>query len=138
VREAAHLVPPIRTERTPENEAAFLAALSDGYSIFRAAKAASIGRTTAYEWRDADEDFKNRWLEAVENGTDTLEDEARDRAMDDSDTLLIFTLKARRPEKYRDNVNHNHSGNLNILLANYVPTIEGESEEIKVIGEGDG
>jgi hypothetical protein len=37
-------------------------------------------------------------------GTDALEDEALRRAKDKSDTLLIFLLKARRPEKYKDRV----------------------------------
>jgi transposase len=123
---------PDRTKRTPEMEQAFLDALCDGYSVNRAAKAAGIGRRTAYEWRDADPEFKQRWLEAVEAGTDTLEDEARDRAMDTSDTLLIFTLKARRPEKYRENVNLNHSGTITVTATNFA-VIDAKAEEVKLI-----
>lgn len=40
--------------------------------------------------------------DAIEAGMDELEDVARQRATDSSDTLLIFLLKARRPEKYRE------------------------------------
>ena len=32
------------------------------------------------------------------------------RAIDGSDTLLIFMLKARRPEKFKDRQSHEHSG----------------------------
>jgi hypothetical protein len=39
-----------------------------------------------------------------------LEDEALRRAKDKSDTLLIFLLKARRPEKYKDRISTEHSG----------------------------
>jgi hypothetical protein len=39
--------------RTPEKEIAFLAALSATANVARACDAAGIGRTTAYEWREA-------------------------------------------------------------------------------------
>jgi hypothetical protein len=35
-------------------------------------------------------------------GIDALEDECIHRAMDGSDTLLMFMLRARRPDKFRD------------------------------------
>lgn len=108
-----------RTIRTPEKEAAFLEALTKGLSITAAAKDAGVGRRTAYEWREEDEAFRQIWDDAVEAGTDVLEDEAKRRAADGvdepvfykgdicghvrkySDTLIIFLLKARR-DKYRD------------------------------------
>lgn len=46
--------------------------------------------------------FAAEWDEAVDEGTDVLEDVAFRRAVDGSDRLLIFLLKARRPEKFRD------------------------------------
>src|SRR5206468_803097 len=58
----------------------------------------------AYDLRCADEQFADAWEDALEAGTQVLEDEARRRALDRSDTLLIFLLKARRPHVYRDNV----------------------------------
>ena len=39
---------------------------------------------------------------AIDAGTDQLEDIARQRAAEQSDTLMIFLLKGRRPEKYRE------------------------------------
>lgn len=59
--------------------------------------AAGISKSHAYELRQRDEDFALRWADAIEEGTERLEEEARRRAMDGSDTLLIFLLKARRP-----------------------------------------
>ena len=71
---------------------------------------AEIGRTAAYKWRDDDEAFAAEWEDAIEEGTDALEDEAIRRAKDKSDTLLIFMLKARRPEKFKDRAETTHKG----------------------------
>jgi transposase len=126
-----------RALRTPENEELFLEALAEGFSVRAAAKTIGAGRRTVYDWRDADPEFKKRWDEAIEDGTDTLEDAARARALDTSDTLLIFTLKARRPEKYRENVNLNHSGTITVTATNFA-VIDAKAEEVKLIGEGNG
>ena len=115
--------PPDRTKRTPEKEDRFIEALRNGSGVvLDACQEIGIGRRTAYEWREADPDFRARWEEAVEESTDRLEKEAYRRAHDGcekpiyhqgaecgrvkeySDTLLIFLMKGRRPEKYRDRV----------------------------------
>lgn len=114
------------TKATPEKEvndlakAQFIAALMDGATITVAAETAGIDRKTAYRWRESDADFGAAWDEALEAGTDRLEEEAIRRARDGvtkpvfqggqevgqvqeySDTLLIFMLKARRPDKFRE------------------------------------
>jgi hypothetical protein len=82
----------------------FLDVLASGVTASAAASAAGIGRQTAYDLRNSDEEFAAGWEDALEAGTQLLEDEARRRALDRSDTLLIFLLKARRPHVYRDNV----------------------------------
>lgn len=74
-----------------------------------------------YRDREADDEFRRDWEDAIEAGTDRMEDEMLRRAVEGvdepiyqggkkagtvkrySDTLMIFSLKARRPEKYRDN-----------------------------------
>lgn len=117
-----------RTTRTPKKDAAFLDGLRDGLSVTAACLDAGISRRTAYEWRDADDEFRSRWDEAVEEGTDRLEDEAQRRARDGvtepvfykgdvvgqvqrySDTLMIFLLKARRPDKFKDRVTNELTG----------------------------
>ncbi len=109
-----------RIKRTDERKSRFLAMLAEGGSVAAAAKQAKIGRRTAYEWRAADPEFATAWDEAIEVGTDALEDEAVRRARDGvdepvyyqgekcgvvrrySDTLLIFMLKARRRDKFAD------------------------------------
>lgn len=106
----------------------FLESLSSGTSITTACKTARVGRSTAFDHRQRDEDFALAWHEAAEAGADLLEDEARRRAAEGtlkpvyqggklvgeireySDTLLIFLLKGKRPETYRDNVKVEHSG----------------------------
>lgn len=80
----------------------FLDALEAGLSIAAAARAAGVGRQTVYDWRRREPEFGAAWDAAVETGTDRLEDEAHKRALTQSDTLMIFLLKARRPEKFRD------------------------------------
>lgn len=101
-----------------------LEALRSGLSISSAATAAGIGRTAIYAWRNDDESFAADWDDALESGADRLEDELLRRAMEGtdkpvfqrgelvgyireySDTSLIFALKARRPEKYRERYDH--------------------------------
>src|SRR5262249_8027880 len=91
-----------RTKRMDEKRVKLLASLAEGNSVARAAADAGVGRTTAYEWREADAAFAQAWDDAVEAGTDALEDEAVKRAKSGSDTLLIFMLKARRREKFAE------------------------------------
>lgn len=67
--------------------------------------AAGIGRRTWYDWIEEDRLFSALVHEAREEVADELEKVAFDRALakDGSDRLLMFMLKAHRPEKYRDN-----------------------------------
>jgi transposase-like protein len=90
------------TSCTPEKRAKILADLTEGASISRAAQAAGVPRSTLYLWRRTDKVFAEAMAEALETGTDLLEDEALRRAKEYSDALLIFLLKARRPYKYVD------------------------------------
>ncbi|MDH3231012.1 MAG: hypothetical protein OEN55_14580 [Alphaproteobacteria bacterium] len=109
-----------RSKRTAAREKRFLAALGRGVSVAGAAAEAGICRAFAYRWRAADAGFAARWDAAYEEGTDTLEDEARRRAVQGtetpvyyagrkigvirrcSDALLMFLLRGRRREKYRE------------------------------------
>lgn len=133
-----------RTDRTVlRARETFIAQLAQGASITMAAERAGVGRTTAYEWKAADEAFAALWEEALEAGIDRLEDEARRRAVhgvekpvvamgkiarnDDgtvlmireySDTLLALMLKAKKPDQYRERVDANlkHSGGLTVSI----------------------
>ena len=77
--------------------------------VAEACKAAGIGRRTAYDERQRDEQFALAWADVLEEATEELEQVAVRRAREGSDTLLIFLLKARRPDVYRDNVKVAHS-----------------------------
>jgi hypothetical protein len=118
-----------RTKRTPKKEEKFLTMLREtGGNVSRACEATGVRRATVYGWRSGDPLFAQAWDEAVEQGLDELEQEARRRAFhgtdrpvfykgeecgairEYSDTLMIFLLKGGRPQKYRENVSHEHTG----------------------------
>ena len=59
-------------------------------------------------------DFAQAWEEAIEQAVDILEAEAWQRARKKSDILMIFLLKAHKPEKYREKVSLHHSGRIDV------------------------
>lgn len=89
-----------RTSRTDRARETFLGTLRETCNVSEAARAAKIGRSTAYDWRDADEAFAAAWDDAEEEAVDALEMRARERAMDNSDRMMEILLKAHRPDKY--------------------------------------
>lgn len=114
----------------PDKKLGFLAVLAEGCQVGKACAAVGIHRSTAYDWRDQDEEFAAAWDNAMKVGVSALEDEAHRRAFDGhdepvfhqgmrtdsvkkySDTLAIFLLKSHAPEKYRDNSRVELSGSL--------------------------
>jgi hypothetical protein len=100
--------------------APFLDALGKSAVVLLACRAAGVSRATVYRHRARSGRFARRWDDALEDAVDMLEAEARRRALhgtdrpvyyrgeavgtvrEYSDTLLIFLLKASRPERYRD------------------------------------
>ena len=96
----------------------FLNALTAGNSVRTAADAAGVTFDEPYKWRATDPAFAARWQHAEEAGTDLIEEEAYRRAVtgvekpvyrggevvghvaDYSDSMLMFLLKSRRPERY--------------------------------------
>lgn len=125
-----------RTARTlKKRRAAFLEALAETANVTHACKQALVPRRTAYQWREDVPKFADAWDDAVELGTDALEDEAVRRAhagvdkpvfyqgevcgaiREYSDTLLIFMLKARRPDKFKERAEVNHKSDpIRVLL----------------------
>jgi hypothetical protein len=81
---------------------AFLAALENTGSVTAAAEAAHMGRSMVYHHKRHDAAFSKLWDESLDIAADTLEDEARQRAFDGSDVLLMFLLKGIRPQKWRE------------------------------------
>ncbi len=123
-----------RTNRTPKKQQAFLDALTLHGNVKEACEASGLPRRSVYDWRDADADFAAAWDAALDVAADTMEREAFRRAVEGvdkpvfgslgskmgtgevgrireySDTLLIFLLKAARPEKYRERTETRHTG----------------------------
>jgi len=97
------------TKMTSDKKDLFLAALCEGKSVASAAKIANISRGMAYVWRSKDPEFAQEWDDAIETGTDALEDLAREQAKA-TPVMTMFLLKARRPEIYKDRVYNEHVG----------------------------
>ena len=110
----------ITQRRKAVGERAFLASLKLGHSVRAAARTAKVSYSEFYRRRERDVEFAKLWEDAENEGIDALEEEARRRAYDGveravyyqgekigsmrqySDQLLMFMLKAKRPDKYRD------------------------------------
>ena len=131
-----------RSARTPAQgkkreklQAAFLTAFRASCTVTQAAKTAGVGRRTHYDWLKADTSYQAQFADLEEEVTETLEREAMRRASEGtlkpvfyqgktcgtireySDTFLIFLLKARRPETYRErsDVNSTVRGTLRMI-----------------------
>lgn len=98
-----------RTIRTTKNRTAVLDALAAGDTVQAACDAVGIGKRSFYDWRHADPDFDAAVETALDQGAEPLLDEARRRALDGSDVLLMFLIKGRRP-RYRESYKHEVSG----------------------------
>lgn len=90
----------------------FLEALAATSLVGEACNIAGISRSYACKQRRNDSEFDEKWTEVLDRSTDALEAVAVKRAAEGSDQLMIFLLKARRPEVYRENINVNHSGEI--------------------------
>lgn len=102
----------IRTDRARE---AFLRVFSETCNVSEACRAANIGRTAAYAWRNEDAGFAADWDEAEQTAIDILEKTAWDRANAGvSDRMLEILLKAHRPDKFVERQKTEHSGHIAI------------------------
>lgn len=108
------------TENIPDWAPAFIEALMTGLSVKDATAKAGVHFTMPFKRRKKDEAFRQAWNEAADIGTRLLEQEAARRAYhgtekpvyykgeqvgtvrEYSDILLMFLLKGRKPEKYRE------------------------------------
>ena len=127
-------------DSTPDWAPVFLGTLMRGTSIAKACKVAGVHETRAFKRRKDDEEFRKAWKDAADIGTDLLEAEAQRRAHHGvlkpvfykgikvgyerkySDLLLIFMLKARKPEVYRDNVQT--GGTINVSVQTNIAAVD--------------
>ena len=105
---------------TSARRAKFLKKLAETGNVSAAARAAKASRSRAYQLKAEDAGFAEEWSDALEMATDALDAEARRRAVDGvdtprfhqgqiagsvkkySDSLLMFLLRAHRPDLYRE------------------------------------
>jgi hypothetical protein len=90
----------MRTIRTPGKRRRVLEALAKGWTADEAARKAGMSRRALFQWRADDSEFRCDYEAAYASGTDCLEAIARRRAVAESDTLLIFLLKTRDPDRF--------------------------------------
>lgn len=121
------------TKLTEDKKRAFLAILADGGSVTKAAGATGMTRQGWYLIREKDPEFAKAWDDAVEAGTDYLEDVATARAVEKSDFLMALMLKARRREKYSDKAEVKQEisgpGGAEIAFRMFAPDTKPESGE---------
>jgi hypothetical protein len=116
--------------------------------VTRAARDTGVARSTVYHAREHDEAFATAWGDIAEMTLERMEAEAIRRAVDGvdravyyqgmevglerqySDTLLIFLLKAGRPDKYRENINIRHAGELRVS----VPVVAETEDRLLAVG----
>ncbi|EYB68852.1 hypothetical protein DEIPH_ctg017orf0230 [Deinococcus phoenicis] len=120
-----------RTKWTAKKEGQFLEQLAATGNVTRACRASDVSRTSAYDRRDELPAFAAAWDDAVLQYAERLEDEADRRAVEGtvktiyyqglpvgeetqySDTLLMFRLKALKPDAYRERVQQQVVGDPN-------------------------
>lgn len=118
------------TKWTQKREKTFLDLLRETCNVTSACQAIGASRSGAYKRRDENADFAERWDNAIEEALDSIEAEVIRRGVhgiDDpvfyrgeqvsavkrySDNLLMFYLKGRRPEVFKDRSEntHHHDG----------------------------
>lgn len=144
--------------QSAHHKRAFLEAFAEHGNITTAAKSAGISRRVVYKWQEHDADFLVAFHEAEAIATEVLEAEARRRAVEGvtqetpiyqrgehvgtivkteySDTLLIFLLKARAPEKYRETIRVDIRQEAEKLAAKYGLTVTELVERAEAIANG--
>ena len=143
----------------PQQKAKFLAKLlSSAGNVSKAAKAAGISRTAAYEHKSTDADFSGAWDDIINQVVDAMEEELHRRAVKGvqepvfykgqmvakvrkfSDRLLEFALKGKRPDIYRErfDINQNVSGSLDVNIQHTIDQVygDGSSEAGSAIDTG--
>lgn len=124
----------VKLEVTPKKRELFLEALKVTCNVTEAARLVEVSRTELYRMKREEEDFARAWEEALQVGAEALEDELIRRAKEGvlkpvfykgevcgeireySDTLGIFLLKGAKPEKYKERVEQEHKGGIDLTI----------------------
>ena len=77
-----------------------LSAHSIGSTVAQSANFAGVSERTIYNWRDQDPGFAQAWDQGRDHLLEGIEAQAFKQAMHGDRQLLIFLLKAHKPELY--------------------------------------
>jgi hypothetical protein len=134
----------------PDWRPAFLEELGKRCNVAASCRAAKVDRKTVYVRRNTDDEFAEAWKEALEEGIEALELEARRRAEEGtlkpvfhkgekcgevqeySDTLMIFLLKAARPDVYRERHLIEQEGTVRLELTEEIVSSENRLQNHRV------
>jgi hypothetical protein len=93
------------TEPTPELKLEFLTNLRETGMVDEASRLMDITEGSVYRWRSKDSIFAEKWDEIIHNYVlPKLEQTAVRRAIDGSDLMLIFLMKAYDRDRYDDKI----------------------------------
>lgn len=137
-----------RTLTTAEKKRFLKSLRETGGNVRRACQLIGLTRGAVYDHRKRDPDFAEEFEDTIEAAIDDMEQEARRRAMEGvekpvyqngtlvghiqqySDTLMIFLLKAYRPDKFRDRMDMTTSltGTLDMNIQQAIDRIYGDNQ----------
>lgn len=108
------------TQTTQSEKKAFaVSKFAEGCTWREVASAVGVHFTTIWRWGQADPDFALAIKEAGANADAEVEAVTFQNAIDSDpahNTLRMFWLKSRMPHRYRENVGHDHSGGLKVIV----------------------
>lgn len=123
---------PIKERKAPNPDGQwidkFLKALAENGNVSEACRRANVSKNTVYEWRNKDRAFAERWQQALEDGIESLELAAWQRAKTTSDTLAIFLLKSLKPTVYREKIELGLSPDIVALI----PQLQSAAKELGI------
>lgn len=95
---------------TKKKEQALLDQLRNGKTVAGACRACGVQTSTFYYEKNKRPEFATAVAEAIDEGTDLIEDELLDLGREGNVVALLATLKARRPKKWREQQAVEHTG----------------------------
>jgi hypothetical protein len=103
----------LETNSPPENSIRkFMDAYAKTGDLRAAAKAAKISLEAHHQMLETSDSYRKSFRAAQQQVVDLLETAVFRRALDGSDELLVFLLRAWLPERYREHTMVEHSGTI--------------------------
>lgn len=141
--------------KSPAILEAFLVYLRKGYVPKRAAEAVGVSRTTFFNWRRDDLEFAAAWEQAIDEGTDLLEEAIMKRAQEGvsrpvfqmgscvgftqeySDSLAAMMLQGRRPMYRKQQPDDSNNSGVTININGGLPvSVEKDATPASILTEG--